>query len=108
MNESEPGPKELREHLNLETARIPWSALARHFAHGSVVVVAADLDLVDVAARMASDDTGSVDAWVRDGHIRRASDDDARRWSGGEPELWAVVVAPWVLVQESPARRGSA
>jgi len=49
--------RELAEKLNLETARLGWDELARHFARGSVIRVAAT--------------------------------------------LWAVVVAPWVLVQEA-------
>ena len=43
-----------------------------------------------------------IDAWLESGELGKTSDDDAHRWSEGEAksELWAVVVAPWVLVQE--------
>jgi len=33
----------------------------------------------------------------------RADDVDARDWERRNPVLWAVVVAPWVLVQERTA-----
>ncbi|MFT5113162.1 MAG: hypothetical protein ACI8P9_002490, partial [Parasphingorhabdus sp.] len=32
--------------------------------------------------------------------VRQAEIEDARRWNESQSELWAVVVAPWVLVQE--------
>jgi hypothetical protein len=47
---------ELHDKINRETARINWSELERHFAHGAVVYVSEDLDLVEVALRIAHDD----------------------------------------------------
>ena len=38
--------------------------------------------------------------------LRRASDDDARRWSAQNTEFWAMVIAPWVIVQEIDATSG--
>ncbi|MCP4994198.1 MAG: DUF2288 family protein, partial [Gammaproteobacteria bacterium] len=31
----------------------------------------------------------------------QASIEDAKRWNETDPDLWAVVVAPWILVQEA-------
>lgn len=47
---TEHDPELLRAKLNLETGRMDWRALARHFARGVVVKVAAGLDLVEVAS----------------------------------------------------------
>lgn len=90
----------LSECLNEETAVIAWSELVRHFARGVVIHVTAELDLVDVAASVANDDTSDVQSWLDKGLMRRASDDDARDWAVREPDFWCVVTAPWVLVQE--------
>ncbi len=92
--------QELKEKINLETGRIGWEELQRHFARGSVVVLAADLDLVEVAVSFAEDDEGRVDAWAKLQKIRRATTEDARRWQKASSAFWAIVVAPWVLVQE--------
>ena len=35
-----------------------------------------------------------------EGALHRAMDEDAIRWETEKSEFWAVVVAPWVLVQE--------
>ncbi|WP_440996524.1 DUF2288 domain-containing protein [Arhodomonas sp. SL1] len=90
----------LRERLNAETGRIRWSELERHFARGATVTVAPDLDLVEVAVCFVDDDTDRVQSWLERGEVARTGDDEARRWSAVDAELWAVVVPPWVLVQE--------
>jgi hypothetical protein len=97
----DPNREALRRKLNLETARLSWRELQPHFARGVVVVVSAELDLVDVAAATAGNDSQAVKSWHDGGLMALASDDDARRWHRNDPELWAVVVAPWVLVQEA-------
>lgn len=90
----------VEEKLNLETGRIAWNELARHFARGVVIRVGAELDLVKVAAAVAEDDKATVADWLASGAIANADVDDARRWEQSGEGLWAVVVAPWVLVQE--------
>lgn len=91
---------DLRRALNGETGRIAWTALQRHFARGVVIKVVGGLDLVEVAARIAADDVASVDGWLREGQVTRAGTDDALAWQASQAVFWAVVTAPWVLVQE--------
>ncbi|MGD2083285.1 MAG: DUF2288 family protein [Chromatiales bacterium] len=100
----------LREKLNRETARIGWPELERHFARGVVLVVSPALDLVDVAAAVAEDDAQAVRGWTDSGALIRATDEHARVWVdlGPQAPLWAVVVAPWVLVQEAAGAQGAA
>lgn len=91
----------LRERMNLETARIAWPELERHFAGGRVILVAPQLDLVEVATCIADDDSRQVKHWMDAQQVGQLTDDTAQRWVNEQPEnLWAVVVAPWVLVQE--------
>ena len=92
--------EELRVKLNAETGKITWRELERHFARGVVIRVAEDLDLVEVALRMAKDDRPAVERWLTEGKVERASAVDAQDWHRHDPVFWAVVVAPWVLVQE--------
>lgn len=91
---------ELRDRLLAESGRLSWPELAPHFARGVVVSVSAPLDLVEVAAALAEDDTSRAQAWLESGEVSRASDEDARRWAAAGTEFSAVVVAPWVLVKE--------
>ena len=92
--------EQIKVRLNTETARIEWKELERHFARGVLLTVSSELDLVEVGAHMIHDDKHIIDAWLESGELAKTSDKDALGWSEGEPMLWAVVVAPWVLVQE--------
>jgi len=90
----------LRAKLNLETAQLQWPQLERHFARGNVIKVTVGMDLVEVALNVAENNTATVQAWLADGRIARADMPDAEDWHVRQPAFWAVVVAPWVLVQE--------
>ncbi len=92
----------LYQHLAGEAGKITWQELQPHFARGVLVVVSDSLDLIEVATRIAQDDRDVVARWTSEGHVIKASDDHARCWTLSNPLLYAVVVAPWVLVQLPP------
>ena len=92
--------QQLHDRLNHEAAKIPWRELQRHYARGAIIVATADLDLIETAVTLARDDRDATEQWTDTGGLRRANDDDARSWLENDTVLWAVVVAPWVLVQE--------
>lgn len=91
----------LRETLNLETARITWPELERFFASGKLIHVSSTLDLVEVAACIVEDNALRLQQWMETQEVKHLADDTAKQWVKQQPDnLWAVVVAPWVLVQE--------
>lgn len=100
MSNEEHSEPTLTQRLNGETGVIAWSELVRHFARGVVIRISGELDLIDAATCLIEDNAELLKQWADDGHLRRASDDDARDWAEREPEFWCVVTAPWVLVQE--------
>jgi hypothetical protein len=83
-----------------ETAKIGWSELERFFARGMLLRVARDLDLVSVAEAIAADDKQQVAQWLAAGLLERLQSETAADFAARDPELWAVVVSPWVCVQE--------
>jgi hypothetical protein len=91
---------ELRLKVNRETARLPWTELLKHFAAGTVVWVADSLDLVDVAVRVSHDDKANITQWMNAGLLAKVSDQQAQGWLESNAELWAVVVSPFILVQQ--------
>ncbi len=97
MNEDEP----LKQKLNRETAKIHWQALEQHHQQGAVITVSPKLDLITVAVAFAEDNRTAVEKWLGESEIEKTSEKQAKAWSEINPELWAVVVAPWILVQES-------
>ena len=90
---------DLQSKLSEDMGVISWPELERHFARGAVIVAAPGLALLDVAQAMALDDAAVLASWLADGKVCRATDEHARSWSISRPDLRAVVVAPWVVVQ---------
>lgn len=89
-----------RAKVNLETSRIAWKDLQRFFASGAVLYVHSDLDLVEVAFQISEDNKTLVQQWLDAGLIGAVSDAQAQAWFDADADMWAVVVSPYVLVQE--------
>ena len=77
----------LRAKLVLETARLGWKELERHFARGDVIRVAVGTDLIDAALLIAENDTAAAQAWLADGHIARAEMHDAEDYASPRDRL---------------------
>ena len=90
----------LRAKFNMETSRIEWKELQRFFANGAAIEVCNKLDLVEVALQMHADNKMQFEQWLTDGLIGKVKDERAAAWLAADTEVWAVVVSPWVLVQE--------
>lgn len=90
-----------RAKMNLETSRIGWRELQRFFASGAAVYVSSDLDLVEVAFQISQDNAGQVAQWMDAGRVARVTDVQAQQWFDADADMWAVVVSPYVLVQEA-------
>ncbi|WP_459206444.1 DUF2288 domain-containing protein [Pseudomonas sp. MLB6B] len=83
-----------------ETAIIEWKALERFWAKGDLIWVAPELDLIEVAAAMAQNHSEHVAKWRSDGTVSAVSNEVALSLQTRDPEIWAVVVSPFVLIQE--------
>jgi hypothetical protein len=58
------------------------------------------LDLIAAAEAMATDDGEKVAAWLADDKVAKLSETRALDLFERDPELWAVVVSPWIMIQE--------
>jgi hypothetical protein len=72
----------------------------RFFASGSALCIVSELDLVDVAYQFSSDNKTQVEQWMQNSQLGPVTDQRAINWLAAETEVWAVVVKPWILVQE--------
>jgi hypothetical protein len=89
-----------RAKINQETSRIAWKELQRFFASGAALLVASDLDLVEVAFQLSEDNKQQVTQWLSGGKIGKVTDEQALAWYAADADVWAVVVSPYVLIQE--------
>jgi hypothetical protein len=83
-----------------ETAAISWEELQPFFARGALLWVDGAADLVGVALAVAEDDKAQVAALLAAGTLGKVEEERAQDLLARDPKLWAVVVAPWVLIQE--------
>lgn len=90
----------LRAKVIMETSRIEWKELQKFFAGGLAVAVSAKLDLIEVALQMHGDNKAQFEEWLSAGMVGKVTDEQAAAWLDSDADMWAVVVSPWVLVQE--------
>ncbi len=83
-----------------ETAKIPWKELQLFFASGKAIYVSKDLDLINVATQIKDDNKSVVDKWMQENLVTPVPDAKAKTWYEDDATVWAVVVKPWVLIQE--------
>lgn len=96
---NDPRSTETFQKLLRETGKIEWKLLAPQFESGDLIMVENPLDLVMVAYCFAEDDTTQVAAWLESGQVAKITPEQASPWHDENPLFWAVVVAPWVLIQ---------
>lgn len=82
-----------------QTAKMPWREIQTYYARGNVIVVSAELDLIAVAVQLGLDNSAQFAAWIQQGLIALATDEQALAWYENDQMLWVTVAAPWVLAQ---------
>lgn len=91
---------ELLQRLHGEVGRIRWRALQRFFAQGVVLKVDTKRDLVKVAALFVNDSSTHLSNLLATSEVIVPGNEQAREWFHEDAELWSIVVAPFVLVQQ--------
>ncbi|SED21697.1 hypothetical protein SAMN05216205_4570 [Pseudomonas mohnii] len=93
-------PSTLYAKLLGETASITWKELEPFFAKGALLWVDPGLDLIAAAEAVATDEGEKVAAWLAADQLAKLSETRALDLFERDPELWAVVVSPWIMIQE--------
>lgn len=97
MSEQE---QNLRSKLEAEIGPAHWKVIRPHFLRGAIIIVSPELDLIDVAIKVAEDDTSTIKDWIEEGKLTKPFPEDAKRWEEEKEELTSLVVEPFVLVQD--------
>jgi hypothetical protein len=93
-------PSTLYAKLLGETASITWKELEPFFAKGALLWVDPSLDLIAAAEAVASDEGEKVAVWLAEDTLAKLSETRALDLFERDPPLWAVVVLPWIMIQE--------
>ncbi|MCW8830968.1 MAG: DUF2288 domain-containing protein [Gammaproteobacteria bacterium] len=90
----------VKQQIVAETSKIAWRELQYFFASGMAIYVSEELDLIDVASSLVDDNKPMFEKWMQDKQIMPVPDEQARNWYDSDAMVWAVVIKPWVLVQQ--------
>jgi hypothetical protein len=81
----------------VDEAELSW--LLPHARRGALVAVNPELDLLDVGVAIANDNVASVQNWIDEQLIFKLSADQLLE-RGGDRRFTALIVQPYVLMQE--------
>ncbi|MBW4466735.1 MAG: DUF2288 domain-containing protein [Pegethrix bostrychoides GSE-TBD4-15B] len=91
---------DLRSELAETLDEAEWEWLMPHAKRDAIVMVASELDLLDVGVAIANDDKASVEGWIGQQQLYKPSPEQLSDW-GSDPtrRFKALIVQPYVLVQ---------
>ncbi|MEL6457512.1 MAG: DUF2288 domain-containing protein [Cyanobacteria bacterium J06636_27] len=96
--------QDLRAQLDENLDEAEWEWLIPHVQRDSVIVVAAELDLLDVGEAIASDKASTVQNWIDEALISKPSEVQMGEWNMHRQKRFStLIVQPFVLVQEKVA-----
>ena len=96
--------EELRQQLTENLDEAEWEWLSPHVKRDAVIVVAKELDLLDVGEAIASDKVSEVQVWIEEAFITKPSNEQMGEWNNQQDKRFnALIVEPYVLIQEKMA-----
>ena len=96
--------QDLRAQLDQNLDEAEWEWLIPHAQKDSVIIVASQLDLLDVGEAIAGDKASEVQNWIDEALIAKPSAIQIGEWNMQRKKRFnALIVEPFVLVQEKAA-----
>ncbi len=91
----------LQEQLSKDVANVSWQDLLPHAKRDAVIVVADNMDLLDVATAIAEDNTVAVQKWIESKSIFKPSAEQLTNWNQAkETKFTTLIVQPFVIIKE--------
>ena len=92
---------ENRERFEKDLAEVDWRSLRIHMQRDVLILVADQLDLVEVACQVTADAATLIAGWIENGLLLKPSAEQLVCW---ETELdkpfKMLIAAPYILLQE--------
>ncbi len=93
---------DIKDRLSQDVANIEWKDLLPHAKRDAIIVVSEALNLLEVGAAIAQDNTTSVSIWIENKSISKPSSKQLTNWNNNpEKQFTALIVQPFVIVQEN-------
>ncbi len=92
---------EVRERLEKDLAEVDWRSLRIHTQRDALILVAAQLDLVEVATMVVTDAADEIGVWIENGQIGKPTAEQLAAWEGElEKPFRMLIAAPYILIQD--------
>lgn len=92
---------DLKAELAKDLDQAEWEWLIPHVKRDSVLIIAKELNLVDVGIAIASDNLLSVQHWISEQLIQKPSEIQLSDWNSDPQKRFnTLIVQPYVLIQE--------
>ena len=92
---------DLKAELAKDLDQAEWEWLIPHVKRDSVLIIAKELNLVDVGIAIASDNLRSVQHWISEQLIQKPSETQLNDWNSSPQKRFnTLIVQPYVLIQE--------
>ena len=90
----------IRNKFLEELDTVDWRALRPQTARDNVILVAPELDMVEVGCAVAGDRAGEVAGWIAAGQLRKPEAEELSAWERElDKPFRMLIVAPYVLIQ---------
>ena len=89
------------ESFKRDLAEVNWRELKIHLKRDSIIVVSAELDLVDVGVAVADDDKSLVEAWITASQLGKPTEKQLESWEQESTQRFQMlIVQPFILIQD--------
>lgn len=89
-----------REKFARDLAEVEWQHLRIHLQRDVIILVAEELDLIEVAVAVAKDDKDQVALWIAAGKLCKPSREQIDQWEGQLEKPFRMLIAqPYILAQ---------
>ncbi len=88
--------------LSRSVEKVPWRVLQPEAIKDYYILVSAEIDLVDAAVEVVSDNAETVKSWIDEKKLSKPSPLQLSDWSKFPDKTFRTLIAhPYVLIQES-------
>ncbi|MFK5927478.1 MAG: DUF2288 domain-containing protein [Desulfuromusa sp.] len=88
------------ESFKRDLAEVNWRELRIHLQRDALIVVATELDLVEVGVAVADDDKVQVETWIAAEQLGKPTEKQLESWEQEPDTLFRMlIVQPFILVQ---------
>lgn len=90
----------VREKFSTDLAEVDWKDMRIHLQRDVIILVAEDLDLVDVAVAVAEDNKDQVSLWIAAGKLAKPTREQIDQWETQLGKPFRMLIAqPYILAQ---------